>query len=126
MIEDILQQPTPVYKENLLIYPGSKTPPEEEPFKTLYERFETHMREADKCLVIGFSFRDAYLNRIFRDFLRSGKKQLLVMSSTSRKTVAQSLLGLKDEDAIARYIEANYVVLIPCHFGDVKLAYDDY
>ena len=118
MTEDILQQPTPVYKQNLLIYPGSKAPPEEEPFRTLYERFETQMRRVDRCLVIGFSFRDPYLNRIFRDFLRSGSKQLLVMSSSCRKTVAQNLLGLKEEDQVNEYVEGNNFVPIPCHFGD--------
>jgi hypothetical protein len=116
MTERILQEPTPVYKKNLLIYPGTKTPPEEEPFKTLYERFETHMRQTDRCLVIGFSFRDPYLNRVFRDFVRSGKGQLLVMSSNCNRTVA-SLLGI-DEDGLSSYIGGNNFVPIPCHFGD--------
>jgi hypothetical protein len=118
MTEDILRQPTPVYKRNLLIYPGSKVPPEEEPFRTLYERFETQMREVDRCLVIGFSFRDPYLNRIFRDFVRSGKKQLLVMSSSCKETVANNLLELKSANEIAKLIEDNHFVPIACHFGD--------
>jgi NAD-dependent SIR2 family protein deacetylase len=117
MTETILHSPTPVHKKNLLIYPGSKNPPEEEPFRTLYERFETQMRETDRCLVIGYSFRDAYLNRIFRDFLRSGKSQLLVMSANCKLTVAQNLLGI-DQDGLGRYINGNNFLPLPCHFGD--------
>jgi hypothetical protein len=117
MTESILHQPTSVYKKNLLIYPGSKTPPEDEPFRTLYERFETQMRETDRCLVIGYSFRDAYLNRVFRDFLRSGRSQLLVMSANCKLTVAKALLGI-DENDLARYIDGGNFLPIPCHFGD--------
>jgi len=118
MTETILRAPTPVYKKNLLIYPGkSKIPPEEEPFKTLYDKFETQMKETDRCLVIGFSFRDAYLNRVFRDFVRSGKGQLLVMSSNCKLTVAKTLLGIDEKD-LATFVEGNNFVPIPCHFGD--------
>lgn len=117
MTETMFRQPTAVYKRNLLIYPGSKTPPEEEPFRTLYERFETQMRQTDRCLVIGYSFRDEYLSRIFRDFLRSGKSQLLVMSRNCNRTVAEVLLGVEQE-GLTKYIDGKNFVPIPCHFGD--------
>jgi hypothetical protein len=112
-----LKPPTTVLKEDLLIYPGSKDPPEQEPFRTLYERFETQMKEADRCLVIGFSFRDPYLNRIFRDYVNSGKGQLLIMSRNCRQTVATNLLGLKDSADLERSVESGGIVPIPCHFG---------
>ena len=117
MTESMLNEPTPVYKRNLLIYPGSKNAPEEEPFRTVYDRFETQMREIDRCLVIGYSFRDPYLNRIFRDFIRTGRSQLLVMSANCKLTVAKSLLEV-DQEGLAKYIEGNNFSPIPCHFGD--------
>jgi len=112
-----LKQPTTMLKKDLLIYPGSKDPPEQEPFRTLYERFETQMKENDRCLAIGFSFRDPYLNRIFRDYVNSGKGQLLVMSRNCKQTVATNLLGLRDVAGLDRYLESNSIALIPCHFG---------
>ena len=76
------------------------------------------MEATDRCLVIGFSFRDDYLNRVFRSFLRSGKGQLLVMSANCKATVAKNLLGLENIDGLKRYVESNSYMPIPCHFGD--------
>jgi hypothetical protein len=76
------------------------------------------MRETDRCLVIGFSFRDPYLNRVFRDFAESGKGQLLTMSRNCKETVAKNLFGTKDAEALAKYIEVNTLVPISCHFGE--------
>jgi hypothetical protein len=117
LLERRLTQPTPVYKKDVLVYPGGKEPPEEEPFRWLYERFETQMKETDRCLVIGFSFRDPYLNRIFRDFVNSGKGQLLTMSANCKEMV-KDLLRLENIDALKKYVETGYYVPIPCHFGE--------
>jgi hypothetical protein len=113
-----LKQPTAVHKKDILIYPGSKEATEQEPFRTLYERFETEMKETDRCLVIGFSFRDLYLNRIFRDFVHSGKGQLLVMSKNCGQIVAEKLLNLRQSTELEKYVDGNNVGLIPCHFGE--------
>jgi hypothetical protein len=112
------QRPTAIHKKDILIYPGSKEPPENEPFRTVYERFETQMKEADRCLVIGFSFRDPYLNRIFRDFVNSGKGHLWVMSKDCKDTVARNLLGLEKVDDLEPYLHTGRFVPIPCHFGE--------
>ena len=112
------QRPTAIHKKDILIYPGSKEPPENEPFRTVYERFETQMKETDRCLVIGFSFRDPYLNRIFRDFVHAEKGQLLVMSKNCKETVAKGLLGLKDLNDLIPYVETGRFTPIPCHFGE--------
>jgi hypothetical protein len=116
--ESRFAEPTPVYKEDLLIYPGSKERPDREPFRTLYDLFESSMRETDRCLVIGFSFRDPYLNRVFRDFIESGKGQLLTMSRNCKETVAKNLLGAKDAADLTEYIEAGTLVPISSHFGE--------
>jgi len=111
-------RPTAIHKADILIYPGSKEPPEDEPFRTIYDRFELEMKETKRCLVIGFSFRDQYLNRIFRDFIRRGDRQLLVMGKSCKETVAKNLLGLKETDDLKAYAESNTFIPIPCHFGE--------
>lgn len=118
MPEQRLGKPTPVYKQDVLIYPGSKERPEREPFRRLYDRFDSEMKRADRCLVIGFSFRDQYLNRIFREFVESGKGQLICMSSNASMIVAKNLLDLKDFDTLKVYTETNSFVSIRMHFGD--------
>ena len=97
-------------KKDLLIYPASKTPPDDEPLRTLYDKFETEMNEAGSCLVVGFSFRDPYLNRIFREFAGSGRHQLFVMGKNCRENVANNLL--KDKEALEIYTNDGRIVLV--------------
>jgi len=106
-------------RRNLLIYPGKKQPPEEEPFKTLYDHFETAMKTRYLCLVIGYSFRDPYLNRIFRNYLRSPPEDrtLVVMSPDCTRTTVTNLFGLGDIHDIPSYAKEN-LVLIPRRFGE--------
>lgn len=118
MPEQRLEKPTPVYKQDLMIYPGSKERPEREPFRTLYDRFDSEMKRTDRCLVIGFSFRDQYLNRIFREFVDSGKGQLICMSNNASMIVAKNLLDLKDFDTLRIYTNTNSFVSIRIHFGE--------
>ena len=102
---------------DLLTYPGSKDPPEEEPFRTTYERFEIQMAKPEPCLVIGFSFRDYYLNRFFRDFINRRNGQLLVMSNNCKETMSKYLFR-SNIDELNPYFEKNRVVPIPCHFDE--------
>ena len=113
-----LVQPRAMLLRDILVYPGSKERPDQDPFTTLYDRFDAQMKSADRCLVIGYSFRDAYLNRIFRDFLESDRGQLICMSQNCKVTVAQNLLPLKDLDGLAAYNESNRLVTVPVHFGE--------
>jgi len=117
-METKLSQPTTLHKKDLLIYPGSKEAPEEEPFRSLYERFESMMKNTRRCFVIGYRFNDPYLNRIFRDFVNSPYGQLLVMSKTCKETVAKNLLQLKDLNSLIDYVQTEHLIPIPCHFGD--------
>lgn len=103
---------------DLLIYPGSKDPPDREPFKTLYDKFETSMKTTDYCLVIGFSFRDPYLNRVFRDFVFPGNRKLFVMSRSCENVTSKNLLDPKDEGALKRLTNDGRLVMIPCNFSD--------
>jgi hypothetical protein len=79
------------YAENLLIYPGGKAEPTSDPFRTLYEAFDQKMRDAAQCLVIGFSFRDEYLNRGFSEFLARENTRLVVVSPSATNNVETNL-----------------------------------
>jgi hypothetical protein len=55
----------------LMLYPGFKGVPQEEPFKSLHDRLGRRLKEADIIVVIGFAFRDPYINGMFETALRS-------------------------------------------------------
>lgn len=118
MPETRLERPTPIYKKDVLIYPGSKERPDQEPFRYLYDRLEAQLKSSDRCLVIGFSFRDSYLNRLFRDFVESGKKQLVHMTNSSMETIGRNLLEVGNTGEVQRYVKISRLVCIPRHFGD--------
>lgn len=56
-----------------ILYPGFKGVPETEPFSSLHGRFHRRLAEADIAIVIGFAFRDTYINSIFENVLRLRK-----------------------------------------------------
>lgn len=53
-----------------ILYPGFKGVPDVEPFVSLHNRLVARLNEASSVIVIGFAFRDAYINNIFESFLR--------------------------------------------------------
>ena len=52
-----------------IIYPGNKLVPESEPFASLHQRFYRRLAEADVAFVVGFAFRDGYINTAFENVL---------------------------------------------------------
>jgi hypothetical protein len=64
------------YKRNLVIYPAEKYKPEIEPFKTLHELFLDRFTESRIVIFLGFSFRDEYLNSLFR---QASKKKIIII-----------------------------------------------
>jgi hypothetical protein len=58
-------------EEMPILYPGYKGIPEIEPFATLHGRLHQRLTQADAVIVIGFAMRDAYINSIFDNVLRS-------------------------------------------------------
>jgi SIR2-like domain len=53
-----------------IIYPGYKGVPANEPFVSLHTRLYQRLIEADYVIVIGFAFRDAYINSLFENVMR--------------------------------------------------------
>lgn len=56
-----------------ILYPGFKGVPELEPFTSMHGRLSTRLAEADLIIIIGFAFRDTYINSIFENTLRIRK-----------------------------------------------------
>jgi hypothetical protein len=97
----------PKYPTNMLIYP-TLTPKdglEKEPYKSVYHNFVNYMKDADMCIVIGFSFRD-HLNDVFKEFM--GKKKLFVaISPNVIKDFHVNLLKLDPSDNSAPWTKWN-------------------
>lgn len=74
--------------------------------------FEDTLNQYSLCLVIGFSFRDPYINRAFLDFLRTieRKRRLIMVSPTASTDVKNNLL--KNEKRLEKR-----VTCIDKHFG---------
>lgn len=53
-----------------ILYPGFKGVPEVEPFMSMHGRLNKRLAESDLVIVIGFAFRDTYINSIFENILR--------------------------------------------------------
>lgn len=53
-----------------ILYPGFKGIPELDPFISIHGRLSKRLAEADSVIIIGFAFRDAYINSIFENILR--------------------------------------------------------
>jgi hypothetical protein len=81
-------------QNNLVIHPTLSPKEDEqlEPYKTLIKKFSEELQKSKTCVIIGFSFRDDELNRIFRKFLEDGKK-LVVISPTAKKDMSSLKLG---------------------------------
>ncbi|MDE2591107.1 MAG: SIR2 family protein [Patescibacteria group bacterium] len=81
------------YEENMLVYPtlSPKDGYEREPYMSIRRNFEIEMKNADACIVIGFSFRDGHIDAIFEDFIKR-KKLLIVLSPNAITDFRANLL----------------------------------
>lgn len=50
------------------------------------------MKNADGCIIIGFSFRDQHLNEIFESFVKD-KKPLIILSPSSVENICKNFLN---------------------------------
>lgn len=65
--------PPDPYQGKRGIFPPYKTKPTEklgEPFDSMYQVLEEYLKKVKRCIVIGFSFRDIRLRKIFLDSLK--------------------------------------------------------
>lgn len=96
------------YLDNVLLYPGSKGPPREEPFVKLFALFEALLKETYTLVVVGYRFRDPTINQMLLQFLQDGKKALYVLSRHAVDDVKQNLKppdNLLDKRVLAKNLD---------------------
>ena len=64
----------------VILYPGFKGIPSKEPFISLHNKLEERLKSSDIVIVIGFAFRDPYINSIFENAIKQtpNKKYILI------------------------------------------------
>ena len=99
--------------ENILLYPASKSPPIADPYGILYSHFSNKLNSTNICVVIGFSFRDPFINTVFIDYLRRSQGNVIIIVSPSADECAKSLLGSLESSPLGER-----VIKLPNKFGD--------
>ena len=64
----------------VILYPGNKGKPTEEPFQTFHKHLQAVVQRAEMALFIGFSFRDDYINTILSDLPLATQKYVITES----------------------------------------------
>jgi hypothetical protein len=72
---------------HIMLYPGFKGKPETEPYKTIHEFLSEKLQTCEKCLVIGFSFRDENIKDIFRTSLTQNKGCEVLVWDPTKPTI---------------------------------------
>jgi len=79
------------YLDNVLLYPGSKGSPTEEPFTKLFALLDRLLKETYTLVVVGYRFRDATINSLVLQFLQDERKALYVLSRHAEDDVKVNL-----------------------------------
>lgn len=94
--------------DNILIYPGEKGEPTDNPFLTIYEHFRSNLMNTNTCIAVGFSFRDEYINKIFLEFLGNKKRKLICVSKNASKDLSNNLLRDRQIDGVIIPLDIKY------------------
>ena len=108
-----------MFAGNILLYPASKVAPTTEPFGTLFNLFRSNLFASPKCIVIGFSFRDPYLNTVFVDFLRSNSRHAVFAISPNADECLSNLIS----DLTLSRLELQ-TGTVNSRFGEIDIAAD--
>jgi hypothetical protein len=75
------------YTEDLLIKPtlSPKEEEQEEPFKTLFDKFRERIVKSKICIVVGYSFRDQGINEIFDMFMKQGGRLIIISPDATKE-----------------------------------------
>ena len=81
---------------NCLIYPtiSPKDGALNEPFKTIFENFKESLKNSDIIIIVGFSFRDLEITKLFKEFHESGGKIAIIDIKTPMFFLEQ--LGIEE------------------------------
>jgi hypothetical protein len=66
-------------RDHVILYPGFKGEPSVEPFIFLHKEFGRRLRTFSNLVVIGFSFRDEYLNRLINSALKENVRLKIII-----------------------------------------------
>ncbi|MGB6837083.1 MAG: SIR2 family protein [Dehalococcoidia bacterium] len=111
--------------ENMLIYPGeTKTGVLEEPYHTCFTYLRHCLYHARCCLVIGYSFRDLFIQRVFQEAADVNPElRILIMNGTDHRAVASQIKELRPEATTLLYrFEAESASYLP-EFRDRLVAF---
>lgn len=78
------------HENHVLIYPGYKGVPEEEPFKLFHMHFEKELKKAKAIIFIGFSFRDEHINDLIKRNISNNAK-IIVLDPQASSTAPEFL-----------------------------------
>ena len=76
------------FRENILIYPSKKIQREDQPYKWLHDTFIEQLKTTNIMIVIGFSFRDEYINEILNKYY---KGNVILISPNASKNFGINL-----------------------------------
>lgn len=108
------------YPENVLIYPASEEYPRTEPFYTAYSYFQSYLERAEKCIVVGSSFRDDPINqRIDISMKENRKLKLIIVSPNPKELIKDRQEEIFKENMFEEV--RNRVILLDGKFGDADL-----
>ena len=84
--------------QNLVVYPtlSPKEGMTSQPFKSIRDKFAECIKHMDMIVVIGYSFRDEHINKMFKDFLKDEHKGIVVISPTAQKDFLENFLMGKE------------------------------
>jgi anion-transporting ArsA/GET3 family ATPase len=97
LMSEGIQRNNREFPERLIIYPGSnKKPRIEGPFQTMFDMLVDYLKKFNKCIVIGFAFRDELINNIFLKALEINQKlELVIITPHANENKDQNDLYLK-------------------------------
>jgi hypothetical protein len=71
------------FKDHVIIYPGSKGEPKGEPFEYLYSQLGLRLKRCEVCIVVGFSFRDEFINNMFLEAIKANSRLKILIWNPS-------------------------------------------
>lgn len=117
--EDI-QRNSKTHPQRLLIYPGSIKNPDRDPFQTLHVQLKSYLKVAEKCIVIGFSFRDSHLNEVFFESMKNNPRlKVIIVSPNAQKNLNSNELYAKIKKD--KRIKVNRITTISNPFEKLKM-----
>ena len=111
---------------NYIIYPtiSPKDGTFSEPYKTVREEFEKYLNNVDVAIVIGFSFRDKHVTDLFKKFIKT-EKRLIVISPSLPYTVVNNLAPDGEYDfgtmSSGNMTDSKNITLIKMDFNEKNL-----